>query len=148
MFAQGKNVRDWLYVEDHCRAIDDVLTYGHAGEIFNIGGFNEEQNIDVVRRIINSVRSLVKSDKRYRELSALPPEKIDYSLIEFVKDRPGHDMRYAIENSNHTIVDPLHSIRDWHTENREVVHGQHLLGQSRDRRHRRLPVTTHSRTRL
>lgn len=99
VFAQGKNVRDWLYVEDHCRAIDDVLTYGHAGEIFNIGGFNEEQNIDVVRRIINSMRSLVKSDKRYRELSALPPEKIDYSLIEFVKDRPGHDMRYAIDPS-------------------------------------------------
>lgn len=53
----------------------------------------------MVRRIIDSVRSLVKSDKCYRELSALPPEKIDYSLIEFVKDRPGHDMRYAIDPS-------------------------------------------------
>lgn len=106
VFSRGENVRDWLYVEDHCRAIDDVLKYGKAGEVFNIGGFNEQQNIDVVHCIIDTVRRLVESETRYRALSALPPEKIDRSLVEFVKDRPGHDMRYAIDPSK--IAATLH----------------------------------------
>lgn len=106
VFSRGENVRDWLYVEDHCRAIDDVLNYGKAGEVFNIGGFNEQQNIDVVHCIIDTVRLLVESEPRYRALSALPPEKIDRLLVEFVKDRPGHDMRYAIDPSK--IAATLH----------------------------------------
>lgn len=114
VFSRGENVRDWLYVEDHCRAIDDVLKYGKAGEVFNIGGFNEQQNIDVVHCIIDTVRRLVESETRYRALSALPPEKIDRSLVGFVKDRPGHDMRYAIDPSK--IAATLH----W-TDRKSVV---------------------------
>ncbi|MBC8044183.1 MAG: dTDP-glucose 4,6-dehydratase [Rhizobacter sp.] len=80
VYGDGLNVRDWLYVEDHCRAIDKVLHHGKAGEVYNIGGRNEQKNIDIVRLIL-------------RELGK--PE----SLITFVKDRPGHDRRYAIDAS-------------------------------------------------
>jgi dTDP-glucose 4,6-dehydratase len=78
VYGQGLNVRDWLYVEDHCRAIDAVLARGRTGEAYNIGGNNEWKNIDIVRLLL---RQLGK------------PE----SLITYVKDRPGHDLRYAID---------------------------------------------------
>lgn len=78
VFGQGLNVRDWLYVEDHCRAIDVILHKGCIGEIYNVGGNNEMRNIDIVRLIC-------------RELGK--PE----SLITFVEDRKGHDLRYAID---------------------------------------------------
>ncbi len=78
VYGKGENVRDWLYVEDHCAAIDLIIRNGRAGEVYNIGGHNEMLNIDVVRLI---VRYLQK----------------DESLITFVKDRAGHDMRYAID---------------------------------------------------
>lgn len=78
VYGKGENVRDWLYVEDHCAAIDLIIRNGRAGEVYNIGGHNEMRNIDVVRLI---VRYLQK----------------DESLITFVKDRAGHDMRYAID---------------------------------------------------
>jgi dTDP-glucose 4,6-dehydratase len=78
VYGQGLNVRDWLYVTDHCRAIDAVLSRGKAGEAYNIGGNNEWKNIDIVRLLL---RQLGK------------PE----SLITYVKDRPGHDLRYAID---------------------------------------------------
>lgn len=78
VYGQGLNVRDWLYVEDHCKAIDAVLARGRAGEAYNIGGNNEWKNIDIVRLLL---RQLGK------------PE----SLITYVKDRPGHDLRYAID---------------------------------------------------
>lgn len=98
VYARGENVRDWLYVTDHCRAIDMVLRQGKPGEAYNIGGFNERQNIDVVRTLIVTVRALVDSDPAYREMVKTPAASIDDSLIEFVADRPGHDMRYAIDS--------------------------------------------------
>lgn len=78
VYGQGLNVRDWLYVEDHCRAIDLILRKGRVGEVYNVGGHNEMRNIDIVRLIC---RTLGK------------PE----SLITYVTDRKGHDMRYAID---------------------------------------------------
>lgn len=78
VYGKGKNVRDWLYVEDHCKAIDKILEKGSVGEVYNIGGHNEKQNLDVVKIILNS---LGKS----------------HDLIQFVTDRPGHDLRYAID---------------------------------------------------
>ena len=76
-------IRDWLHVVDHCRAIDVVLHKGHDGEVYNIGGNNEKANIEIVKLII---RALGKSE----------------SLIQYVKDRPGHDRRYAIDNTKIT----------------------------------------------
>lgn len=78
VYGTGENVRDWLYVEDHCAAIDLILRRGTAGEVYNIGGHNERTNLEVVKTILKAL------DK---------PE----SLIKFVTDRPGHDMRYAID---------------------------------------------------
>lgn len=80
VFGQGLNVRDWLYVDDHCRAIDLILRKGRAGEVYNVGGHNEMRNIDIVRLICHELGK---------------PE----SLITFVEDRKGHDLRYAIDPS-------------------------------------------------
>jgi dTDP-glucose 4,6-dehydratase len=78
VYGMGVNVRDWLYVEDHCAAIDMIIHNGIVGEIYNIGGHNEKTNLDVVKTILNELN---KPD----------------SLIEYVSDRPGHDLRYAID---------------------------------------------------
>lgn len=78
VYGQGRNIRDWLYVEDHCRAIDLILRQGQVGEVYNVGGHNEMQNIDIVRLICQELGK---------------PE----SLISFVEDRKGHDLRYAID---------------------------------------------------
>lgn len=77
VYGEGKNVRDWLYVEDHCRAIDMIVRNGRDGEVYNVGGHEEKANIDIVKLILKKLNK---------------PE----SLIEFVKDRPGHDLRYAM----------------------------------------------------
>ena len=93
VYGDGKNVRDWLFVADHCKAIDIVLHKGKPGEKYNIGGNNEWFNIDIVKKIC-----LILQNKKERgELNVFKnsPEKFD-SLITFVKDRPGHDRRYAI----------------------------------------------------
>lgn len=86
VYGDGKNVRDWLYVEDHCRAIDLVTTKGRVGEVYNIGGNNEKTNIDIVKIIINTINNLLN-------------EQIGEELIQFVEDRKGHDRRYAIDAS-------------------------------------------------
>ncbi len=80
VYGKGLNVRDWLYVEDHCRAIDMIVRNGRDGEVYNIGGHEEKANIDIVKLILKKLGK---------------PE----SLIEFVKDRPGHDLRYAMNPS-------------------------------------------------
>jgi dTDP-glucose 4,6-dehydratase len=85
VYGKGENVRDWLYVEDHARALDLIAATGVPGETYNVGGRNERRNIDVVRRICAVLDQLVPGDA--------PRE----SLIEFVADRPGHDARYAID---------------------------------------------------
>lgn len=97
VYARGENVRDWLYVEDHCKGIDMVLREGADGEVYNIGGFNEEQNISIVRQLLAIVRELALAEPRYRVLLAVDPEEIGEGMIEYVADRPGHDMRYAID---------------------------------------------------
>ena len=97
VYGRGINVRDWLYVEDHCKGIDMVLRNGRLGEVYNIGGFNEEQNISIVRQIIAMVRQLMEENPQYRSLLSIPVEDINEGLISYVSDRPGHDMRYAID---------------------------------------------------
>jgi dTDP-glucose 4,6-dehydratase len=97
VYGRGENVRDWLYVDDHCKAIDMVLRNGRVGEVYNIGGFNEQDNITIVRSIIAIMRRLLEENASYRELLQIPLEEVDERLITYVADRPGHDMRYAID---------------------------------------------------
>jgi dTDP-glucose 4,6-dehydratase len=86
VYGDGKNVRDWLYVEDHCEAIATVLARGQVGQTYNIGGWNEKRNIDIVGTICDIVDEMAGSRGESRR-----------SLITFVKDRPGHDRRYAMD---------------------------------------------------
>lgn len=97
VYGRGENVRDWLYVMDHAKAIDMVLRRGRTGEVYNIGGFNEEQNISIVHHIIDIMARLMEENSEYRKLLKHPDRKIDYDMIRYVTDRPGHDMRYAID---------------------------------------------------
>ncbi|MFD3157163.1 dTDP-glucose 4,6-dehydratase [Haloimpatiens sp. FM7330] len=90
VYGDGKNIRDWIHVEDHCRAIDLVLHQGKIGEVYNVGGNNEKQNIQIVKIIIDILRNVLPENdfrKKY----------INYSLIKYVNDRKGHDKRYAID---------------------------------------------------
>lgn len=97
VYGKGDNVRDWLYVEDHCKGIDLVLRNGKLGEVYNIGGFNEEQNINIVKLVIDILREEVTGSDEYRKILKTDPENINYGLITYVQDRLGHDMRYAID---------------------------------------------------
>ena len=106
VYGDGSNVRDWLYVEDHCKAIDLVLHKGQDGGIYNVGGHNEKQNIEIVKLTIATIRRLMEEEPEYRkvlkkkELDEQGQIRIDWindSLITFVKDRLGHDQRYAID---------------------------------------------------
>ena len=97
VYGKGENVRDWLYVADHAKAIDMVLRNGRIGEAYNIGGFNEEQNIDIVRTVLDKIHDIMLSEPKYQSLLSIKPEEINESLITYVADRPGHDMRYAID---------------------------------------------------
>ena len=83
VYGDGRNIRDWIYVKDHCTALNEILAKGEAGRVYNIGGNQEFRNIEVVKAILSIVGK---------------PE----SLIKFVKDRPGHDFRYAMDNSRIT----------------------------------------------
>ena len=87
VYGRGENVRDWLYVEDHARAIDTIFHKGKVSETYNIGGFNEWKNIDIVRVIIRTVDRLLGN-----------PEGFSDDLITYVTDRKGHDLRYAIDS--------------------------------------------------
>lgn len=88
VYGKGENVRDWLYVEDHARAIDLIFHRGRVAETYNIGGFNEWKNIDLIKVVIKTVDRLLGRK-----------EGEDMNLITYVTDRPGHDMRYAIDSS-------------------------------------------------
>ncbi|MEG1573945.1 MAG: dTDP-glucose 4,6-dehydratase [Bacteroidales bacterium] len=99
IYGKGDNVRDWLYVGDHAKAIDMVLNGGIVGEVYNIGGFNEETNINIVKLIIDTISRLMKEEPSYCKALKTPIENINYSLITYVGDRLGHDMRYAIDPS-------------------------------------------------
>lgn len=109
VYGDGMQVRDWLHVSDHCEAIDTVLHRGKDGEVYNIGGNNEKANIEIVKLIINT---LGKSE----------------DLIKYVKDRPGHDIRYAIDNTKitselgwepaYTFEEGIKETIQWYLDNR------------------------------
>lgn len=120
VYGNGENVRDWLFVEDHCVAIDMIIRNGKEGEIYNIGGHNERTNLKVIKTII---RALGKSEE----------------LITYVKDRPGHDMRYAIDPSKikkelgwepyTTFEDGIEKTINWYLTNRawweNIINGEY-----------------------
>lgn len=89
VYGTGKNVRDWLYVMDHAKAIDMVAENGKIGEVYNIGGHNEKQNIEIVNIIIETLLEVLSDDDNRKQ-------NINKNLIKFVEDRKGHDFRYAI----------------------------------------------------
>lgn len=97
VYGKGDNVRDWLYVEDHCKGIDIVVNNAPLGEIYNIGGFNEEQNINIVKLTIDTIARIMKNEPEYGKVLKINLENINYDLITYVQDRLGHDARYAID---------------------------------------------------
>lgn len=106
VYGDGSNVRDWLYVEDHCKAIDTVVNKGRIAEVYNIGGHNEKKNIDIVKLVISTIYDIMEKEPQYRSVlkkkELLSDGTIDISwinndLISFVVDRQGHDQRYAID---------------------------------------------------
>jgi len=106
VYGDGTNVRDWLYVEDHCKAIDLVLHKGKNGEVYNVGGHNEKQNIEIVRLTIRTIHRIMMETPEYRQVlkkkekdndGEISIDWINNDLITFVKDRLGHDQRYAID---------------------------------------------------
>jgi len=121
VYGDGKNIRDWLYVEDHCSAIFEVLHKGKAGEVYNIGGNNEWYNIDIVKLIL---KLLGKTEEQ----------------ISYVKDRPGHDRRYSIDSSKiskelgwtpkYQFAEGIKETIDWYKNNenwwRKVMSGEYL----------------------
>ncbi|WKZ32487.1 MAG: dTDP-glucose 4,6-dehydratase [Thermodesulfobacteriota bacterium] len=125
VYGDGLNVRDWLYVEDHCRAVDTVLEKGMLGETYNIGGRNEKKNIEIVKLICSVL------DRKAAEgaLKEYPFEGSREKLITFVKDRPGHDRRYAIDCSKmekelgwapaHCFEDGIAKTIGWYIANRD-----------------------------
>jgi len=117
VYGDGKQIRDWLYVTDHCQAIDMVFEKGKKGEVYNIGGHNEKENIEIVKRIIKYLNEKT-GDKEINE-----------NLIKHVKDRLGHDRRYGIDPSKikkdlgwePTIMfdEGIEKTIDWYLENQD-----------------------------
>lgn len=108
VYGDGSNVRDWLYVTDHCKAIDAVLHKGRVDEVYNVGGHNEKKNIDIVRLVIKTIYDIMEKQPEYRSVlqkkeiakdGTIDISWINDDLISFVKDRQGHDQRYAIDPS-------------------------------------------------
>ena len=99
VYGKGDNVRDWIYVEDHCKGIDLVLREGKENEVYNIGGFNEEQNINIVKMIIDILKKEISNNDDYKKILKTDINNINYDLITYVQDRLGHDTRYAIDPS-------------------------------------------------
>ncbi|MEJ6466118.1 dTDP-glucose 4,6-dehydratase [Fusobacterium ulcerans] len=97
VYGDGSNVRDWLYVKDHNKAVDMVINNGRLGEVYNIGGFNEEKNINIVKLTIDTIANIMKEEPEYRKVLKTEIENISYELISYVQDRLGHDARYAID---------------------------------------------------
>ena len=140
VYGDGTNVRDWLYVEDHCKAIDQVLHHGRIGEVYNVGGHNEKQNIEIVKLTISTIRSLMEENFAYRKVlkkqetnsnGEVSIDWINNDLITYVKDRLGHDKRYAIDPSKITnelgwtpetkFEDGIVKTIRWYLENQDWV---------------------------
>jgi dTDP-glucose 4,6-dehydratase len=121
VYGDGQNVRDWLYVEDHCSAIATVLERGRVGQTFNIGGWNEKRNLDIVQTICDIVDEMAGRGASSRR-----------ELITFVKDRPGHDRRYAMDATKiereldwrpkETFETGIRKTVQWYLNNKEWVH--------------------------
>jgi dTDP-glucose 4,6-dehydratase len=122
VYGDGQNVRDWLYVEDHCEAIATVLLRGRVGQTYNIGGWNEKRNLDIVESICDLVDETLGASARSRR-----------KLITFVKDRPGHDRRYAMDASKierelgwrprETFESGIRKTVQWYLEHEDWVRG-------------------------
>ncbi|MDD7391307.1 MAG: GDP-mannose 4,6-dehydratase, partial [Fusobacteriaceae bacterium] len=97
VYGDGSNVRDWLYVKDHNKAVDMVINSGKIGEVYNIGGFNEEKNINIVKLTIDTIAKIMNTEIEYKEILKTDISNINYGLISYVQDRLGHDARYAID---------------------------------------------------
>ncbi len=132
IYGDGSNVRDWLYVEDHCRGIEAILERGEPGRVYNIGGLNEQKNLDLVRLLCRVVDARFAQDPslaaRHSDCPAAKGGNCE-SLITFVKDRPGHDRRYAIDAARierelgfrpaETFETGLAKTVDWYLSNQE-----------------------------
>ena len=99
VYGDGTNIRDWIHVLDHVKALQQIIANGSSGEVYNVGANNEQQNLDIVRGLIDIVKELVIKNDKYKAVLETDINNIDYDLIDFVEDRPGHDWRYAIDNS-------------------------------------------------
>ncbi|EMI41648.1 dTDP-glucose 4,6-dehydratase [Rhodopirellula sp. SWK7] len=99
VYGKGENIRDWLYVEDHCRALLTVIEKGTPGETYNIGGNNEQRNIDLVHLLCQLMDELAPRGESNEKETDSPLATSHSQLITFVTDRPGHDLRYAIDAS-------------------------------------------------
>jgi dTDP-glucose 4,6-dehydratase len=99
IYGDGRNVRDWLHVSDHCRAIELILERGQPGEVYNVGGRSEGQNLELVRSLCAVAETAFSADQELRQRFPEYPQSAVADLIRFVKDRPGHDRRYAIDCS-------------------------------------------------
>ncbi len=119
IYGDGSNIRDWLYVEDHCDALIKLLTNASPGETYNIGGNNEKTNLEIVKTICR-----ILDNKKPRK-----NDKLYENLIHFVDDRPGHDYRYAIDSTkikvelgwvpNETFESGINKTIDWYLNNQE-----------------------------
>jgi dTDP-glucose 4,6-dehydratase len=136
IYGDGMNVRDWLYVDDHCRGIDMVIGKGKPGECYNIGGNNEWHNIDIVKLVCSLVdEAFASNDELKKRFPECPPAygKKTEILIRFVKDRPGHDRRYAIDASKaaaelgyspaETFDSGIRKTLDWYLHNEQWWRG-------------------------
>jgi dTDP-glucose 4,6-dehydratase len=153
IYGKGNQVRDWLYVEDHARALLAVLDKGIIGETYNIGGHNERQNIDVVYAICEILEELASENPHSRKQSDLHSKKNHHefsentngfkSLITYVTDRPGHDVRYAIDASKiqqdlawtpiETFESGIRKTVEWYLNNQswwqDVLNGNYQFGR-------------------
>jgi len=137
VYGDGSQIRDWLYVEDHARALVEVVSKGIVGETYNIGGHNEKRNLEVVEAICELLDELVPLEADREQARSYK------ELITFVKDRPGHDRRYAIDASKierelgwvpqETFETGLRKTVQWYLENRQwwqrVLSGDYRLGR-------------------
>lgn len=136
IYGDGTQIRDWLYVEDHARALLQVATEGRVGETYNIGGHNEMSNIDVVKIICSLLEELMPNK----------PEGVDKyeDLITYIEDRPGHDLRYAIDATKiecdlgwtpeESFETGIRKTVEWYLTNKNwwtrVLDGSYSLGES------------------